>query len=175
MEPKSDPTSLKVDPYLLWTEQEENILVQLVKKHQKRVDNSEISMNNLFDEVSIELNKLGIGIQKANSVCKKNWSRIHDGQSNLHLKGRTSDKYLDADLNDAEGDSTDGDEDSRSFDDKIVGDQKKKRISRVWTREESRIIYQMIEIQKLKEQEGSPCLSGSERFAIASAQLKEKG
>ncbi|KAF7868544.1 hypothetical protein EAF04_005075 [Stromatinia cepivora] len=100
---------------------------------------------------------------------------MHDGQSELHLKGRTSDKRLDVDLDDAEDDSTDEDEDSRGLDDKIVGGQKKKRISKIWTREESRIIYQVIEIQKLKEQEGLPCLSGSERFAIASAQLKEKG
>lgn len=134
MKHEPDPTSSNTDPNLVWTEQEEKVLVQLVEKYQERVDNGEISIETLFDEVSIELYELGVGTERTGAACNQIWFRIHDGRCKLNLQRWGNNKHLNADSDDfdpdeSKGDSTDGDEESRELDDKIVGSQKKKRTS----------------------------------------------
>ena len=76
MNSKSKPSSVEAPMRCNWTEPEEKYLIRLVKKHQKRLEEGEISMGDLFDEVFMEVNGLGTGIQRSTSACDQKWRRI---------------------------------------------------------------------------------------------------
>ncbi|TGO25922.1 hypothetical protein BPAE_0070g00420 [Botrytis paeoniae] len=155
-----------------WSLPEEDCLTRLIKKHKKRVEDGKIPKGNLFDEVSIELNGLGFGIQRTGAACDHKWRRICDKKSMLLAADACENgQDLDADL--------DGAENSTAYEDEVDGgftnmvDENQKRTCRAWTEEESRILYEEIKnFTELRIQGGLPKYSGAELFNHVTPLLK---
>ncbi|KAM0134124.1 hypothetical protein ACHAO1_005812 [Botrytis cinerea] len=158
-----------------WSLPEEECLIRLIKKHKKRVEDGENPKGNLFDEVSIELNELGFGIQRTGTACDQKWRRICNKNSTLRAADAwKDDKDLDADFNVAEHSTSCEDEADGVF--TSMADESQKRFCKPWTEEESRILYEEIKtFTELRAQGGLPKSTAVELFNHVTPLLKLKG
>ncbi|TEY79718.1 hypothetical protein BOTCAL_0042g00180 [Botryotinia calthae] len=158
-----------------WSLPEEECLIRLIKKHKKRVEDGENPKGNFFDEVSIELNELGFGIQRTGTACDQKWRRICNKNSMLRAADAwKNDQDIDADFGVAEHSTTYEDEADGGFTNMV--DENPKRFGRPWTEEESRILYEEIKtFTELRAQGGLPKSTAVEIFNHVTPLLKVKG
>ncbi|KAF7956526.1 hypothetical protein EAE96_003862 [Botrytis aclada] len=161
----------------VWSLPEEDCLTRLIEKRKERLEDGEVPKGTLFEEVSIELNGLGFGIQRTSTACKQKWRRMRDKKSMLLAANAWQDDQDGQDLDDdfdAEHSTADEDEIDEGFN-KIV-DENQKRNKRVWAEEESRILYEEIKtFTELRVQEGLPKFTGPQLFNHVAQLLEVKG
>ncbi|KAF7886863.1 uncharacterized protein EAF02_003510 [Botrytis sinoallii] len=93
-----------------WSLPEEECLARLVNKHKKKAEDGETHTGNLFDEVAIELNGLGFGIERTGGACASKWRRMSDNQSKLRGNTLLNGSNWDYDFDDTGDFITDEDE-----------------------------------------------------------------
>ncbi|KAF7918387.1 hypothetical protein EAE99_008983 [Botrytis elliptica] len=137
-----------------WSLPEEECLARLVNKHKKKAEDGETHTGNLFDEVAIELNGLGFGIERTSGACASKWRRMSDNQSKLRGNTLSNGSNWDYDFDDTGDFITDEDEVDKGPNSMIDKNQK---ISRpIWSEEESRTLYENIKtLLELSNQERS--------------------
>ncbi|TGO58201.1 hypothetical protein BOTNAR_0185g00070 [Botryotinia narcissicola] len=157
-----------------WSSPEEDCLTRLIKKHGKRIECGEIHKGNLFDEVSIELNGLGFGIERTSFACASKWRRMSDNPSKLRGNTLLNGSSWDSDFDDAGDFITDEDEVDESPNNIIDKNQKTNRI--MWSEEESRTLYEEVKnFTELRTQGGLPKSSAAELFNHVASILKVRG
>ncbi|TGO15684.1 hypothetical protein BTUL_0037g00360 [Botrytis tulipae] len=157
-----------------WSSPEEDCLTRLIKKHRKRIEGDEIHKGNLFDEVSIELNGLGFGIERTSFACASKWRRMGDNQSKLRGNTLLNGSSWVSDFDDAGDFITDEDEVDKGPNNIIDKNQKTNRI--IWSEEESRTLYEEVKnFTELRTQGGLPKSSAAELFNHVAPILKVRG
>ncbi|KAF7944873.1 uncharacterized protein EAE97_005506 [Botrytis byssoidea] len=157
-----------------WSSPEEDCLTRLIKKHRKRIEGGEIHKGNLFDEVSIELNGLGFGIERTSFACASKWRRMSDNQSKLRGNTLLNGSSWDSDFDEAGDFITDEDEVDKGPNNIIDKNQKTNRI--IWSEEESRTLYEEVKnFMELRTQGGLPKSTAAELFNHVAPILKVRG